>query len=285
MNIDTVSLQCFIAVAETLSFTKSAELIGRTQSAVSQQISKLENLIGKELIIRGKEPALTLDGEIFLNYARRIYSLHRELFDRFKEPELKGEIHFGLPEDFASMILSDVLVEFARLHPRVILNVECDLTLNLLKDFEKNKYDLILIKNNFNQHEHLGDVISTENVEWVGNIKRLPELNANSTIPLVLSPSPCVYRENVIQALEEKQIKWTMTYSSPSYAGKMAAVRAGLGITAIQKRLIPSDLNIIHDSFLPKLHDIQISLLKSNTINKVGDSLAYFLIKKMNNLI
>jgi DNA-binding transcriptional LysR family regulator len=281
MNIDTVSLQCFIAVAETLSFTKAAEMVGRTQSAVSQQISKLENLVGKELIQRGKEPSLTLDGEIFLTYARKIYGLHRELFDRFKEPELKGEIHFGLPEDFAHMILSDVLVEFSRLHPRVILNVECDLTLNLLKDFEKNKYDLILIKNNFNQHQHIGDVISSESVEWVGNLKRLPELNQNSIIPLVLSPSPCVYRENVIQALEDNQIKWNMTYSSPSYSGKMAAVRAGLGITAIQKRMIPSDLNVLHLPFLPKLNDIQISLMKSNPMNKVVESLAYFLMKKL----
>jgi DNA-binding transcriptional LysR family regulator len=238
MNIDTVSLQCFIAVAETLSFTKAAEQVGRTQSAVSQQISKLENLIGKSLILRGKEPALTLDGEIFLSYAQRIYTLHRELFDRFKEPELKGEIHFGLPEDFASIILSDVLIEFSRLHPRVILNVECDLTLNLLKGFEKNKYDLILVKNNFNQHERYGQLISTENVEWVGNPKRLPELTKDSIIPLVLSPSPCVYRENVIEALERHQIQWRMTYRSPSYSGKMAAVRAGLGITAIQKRMI-----------------------------------------------
>lgn len=187
MNIDTVALQCFIAVAETLNFTKSAEMVGRTQSAVSQQIAKLEHITGKTLIMRGKEPSLTLDGEIFLNYARKIYTLHRELFDRFKEPELKGDIHFGLPEDFASMILSDVLVEFSRQHPRVILNVECDLTLNLMKDFEKNKYDLILIKNNFNQHAHYGNVITTESVEWIGNLKRLPDLSKESNIPLVLS--------------------------------------------------------------------------------------------------
>lgn len=284
MNLDTVALQCFIAVAETLNFTKSAKMVGRTQSAVSQQIAKLEYLIGKELIIRGKDPSLTLDGEIFLNYARKIYTLHRELFDRFKEPEIKGDIHFGLPEDFASMILSDVLVEFSRQHPRVILNVECDLTLNLMKDFETNKYDLILIKNNFNAYAHFGNIISTESVEWVGNLKRLKELSPTSTIPLVLSPSPCVYREDVIQALENAEIPWNLTYSSPSYSGKMAAVRAGLGITAIQKSMIPHDLQILKDTFLPKLHDIQISILKSESMSKAVESLNYFLIKKLRNI-
>lgn len=284
MNIDTIALQCFIAVAETLNFTKAAEQVGRTQSAISQQIAKLENLVGKPLLLRGKQPALTLEGEIFLGYARKIYLLHRELFDRFKEPELAGELHFGLPEDYASVILSDVLIAFSRLHPRVILNVECDLTLNLLNDFERKKYDLVLVKNNFNPNECYGNVVCTEPVEWIGNLKRLPDLNAHSILPLVLSPSPCVYRENAIHSLDVCEMKWSMTYSSPSYSGKMAAVRAGLGITAIQKSLIPSDLDILNLDFLPKLNEIKISLLKSEESNRNCDSLEYFLIEKLTHL-
>lgn len=284
MNIDTIALQCFIAVAETLNFTKAAEQVGRTQSAISQQIAKLENLVGKPLLLRGKQPALTLEGEIFLGYARKIYLLHRELFDRFREPELAGELHFGLPEDYASVILSDVLIAFSRLHPRVILNVECDLTLNLLNDFERKKYDLVLVKNNFNPNECYGNVVCTEPVEWIGNLKRLPDLNAHSILPLVLSPSPCVYRENAIHSLDVCEMKWSMTYSSPSYSGKMAAVRAGLGITAIQKSLIPSDLDILNLDFLPKLNEIKISLLKSEESNRNCDSLEYFLIEKLTHL-
>lgn len=284
MNIDTIALQCFIAVAETLNFTKAAEQVGRTQSAISQQIAKLEKLVGKPLLLRGKQPALTLEGEIFLGYARKIYLLHRELFDRFREPELAGELHFGLPEDYASVILSDVLIAFSRLHPRVILNVECDLTLNLLNDFERKKYDLVLVKNNFNPNECYGNVVCTEPVEWVGNLKRLPDLNAHNILPLVLSPSPCVYRENAIHSLDVCEMKWSMTYSSPSYSGKMAAVRAGLGITAIQKSLIPSDLDILNLDFLPKLNEIKISLLKSEESNRTCDSLEYFLIEKLTHL-
>jgi DNA-binding transcriptional LysR family regulator len=281
MNIDTVALQCFIAVAETLSFTKAADRVGRTQSAISQQILKLENLLGHPLIMRGKNPLLTSEGELFLSYARKIYALHRELFDKFKEPELQGEIHFGIPEDFANFILTDVLLEFSRLHPRVILNLECELTKNLLIGFEKKQFDLILIKNNFTDTITNARHICTEAVEWVGMPDRLPELNAGSPIPLVLSPSPCVYRENVIEVLNAAELPWNITYSSPSYAGKMAAVRAGLGITAIQKKLIPHDLQILNHSFLPKLNDIQISLLKANDAEKSVDTLEYFLLKKL----
>ncbi len=104
MNIDTVILQCFIAVAETGSFTKAAHRVGRTQSAISQQIHKLEKMLNKQILIRGKSIALTLEGEIFLSYARQIFALHREAMDRFREPELEGEVHFGLPENFAIFI-------------------------------------------------------------------------------------------------------------------------------------------------------------------------------------
>ena len=285
INFDTISLQSFIAVAETLSFTKAAESVGRTQSAISQQIAKLEFLLDKPLIIRGREPSLTLEGEIFLSYARKIYALQCELHDRFKEPDLQGEIHLGLPEDFASVVLTDVLMDFSRLHPRIILNVECDLTLNLLKGYEQNKLDLVVLKNNSKQNYPSATHIWTEKVQWIGNPKRLKALDKNSVIPLILSPTPCVYRENVIKILEEKELKWTMIYSSPSYSGKMAAVRAGLGITAIQKKMIPEDLVALDNDFLPVLNDIQISLLKRQDTTKPIDSLAYFILQKLQHLV
>ncbi len=276
--MDMIALQCFISVAEYLSFTKAAKKVGRTQSAVSQQIAKLEHILGKNLLIRGNEPRLTENGELFLSYAHKILKLQREALDKFKEPELEGEIHFGIPEDFAYMILSDILVEFSRLHPRVILNVECDLTLNLLNNFEKKQFDLILVKNNFYEQKTYGNIIFEEDVLWIGNPKRLPELTKNSKIPLILSPSPCVYRDNVIRSLENHHIDWQMIFSSPSYTGKMAAVKAGLGITAIQKSMIPNDLSILDYPFLPKLHRVQISILKNNHHQKSIDTLEYFIL-------
>lgn len=281
MSLDTVTLQCFLAVADTGSFTKAADKVGRTQSAISQQIAKLEHITEKSLINRGKALSLTADGELFLGYARKIFELHREALDRFKEPELEGEIRFGLPEDFATMVLSDVLVDFARLHPRVILNVECDLTLNILNRFTQGKSDLVLLKTH--QPETLPKALHiwSEPVEWIGKPDLFSSFDKNSIIPLVLSPQPCVYRENVIQALERAGIRWRLVYSSPSYAGKMAAVKAGLGITAIQRTMIPGYLEPIEHSILPKLNNIHISLLKKEGANKAIASLEYFLLKRL----
>ncbi|KTD82199.1 LysR substrate-binding domain-containing protein [Legionella waltersii] len=281
MSLDTITLQCFLAVAETLSFTKAASRVGRTQSAISQQIAKLENLFEKQLITRGRELSLTPDGEIFLSYAKRIYELHRESLDRFKTPELQGELRFGLPEDFASMMLSDILVEFSRLHPRVMLNVECDLTLNLIERFHKDEFDLILIKTNEKHPITEGINVWNEPVEWVGKKELLPALNQNTIIPLILSPNPCVYRGNVIESLDQHHLKWRLAFSSPSYAGKMAAVRAGLGITAIQRSMIPNYLDRLNDYFLPPLRDIHVSLIKKDGANNAIDSLEFFIMDKL----
>lgn len=281
MSLDTVTLQCFLAVAETQSFTKAALRVGRTQSAISQQIAKLENLVEKRLIERGRELSLTTDGMLFLGYARRIYELHRESLDRFKLPELHGELRFGLPEDFASMMLSDVLVEFSRLHPRVLLNVECDLTLHLIERFHQGHFDLILIKTNQENQLAKGVHVWNEPVDWVGKKELLPVLDKNNPIPLVLSPSPCVYRCNVINSLDKQELNWRLVFSSPSFAGKMAAVRAGLGITAIQRSMIPNDLDRLEEDFLPSLQDIHVSLLKNKESNQAIESLEFFILKKL----
>jgi DNA-binding transcriptional LysR family regulator len=281
MSLDTITLQCFLAVSDTGSFTKAADRVGRTQSAISQQIAKLEHLLGKTLFHRGREFSLTPEGEVFLTYARQMYALHCQSLDHFKAPELQGEIRFGLPEDFASVILSDVLIDFARLHPRILLNVECDLTLNLLENYKKGIYDLILVKTTM--PEELPDLYAEwiEPVKWIGKPELLPQFNPDSIIPLVLSPQPCVYRQNAIQALERAGIKWRLVYSSPSYAGKMAAVNAGLGITIMHHAMIPPYLQSLQYDFLPPLQPINISLIKQNKSNKAIDSLEECLLKKL----
>ena len=280
MNIDTLTLHCFISLAETGSFTKTAEMIGRTQSAVSQQMAKLENILGKSLYHRGKFFSLTKEGELFLGYAKQIYALHREAIDRFKEPDLAGEVKFGLPEDFASIYLSDILVDFSRIHPRVFLNVECDLTLNLFDKFKRGEFDLVLLKMNKPADFSNGINVCSEKLEWVGDINLIKQ-KKETGIPLVLSPDPCVYRARAITALNKKKVKWRLVFSSQSYAGTVAAVKAGLGITVLPRTMIPDDLKPIHSNNLPKLSDTHISLLKHDTKNSAVLSFEKFVFEKL----
>ena len=278
MSFDALTLECFLAVAETGSFTRAAEKVARTQSAVSQQMAKLEAQIGKALFIRGKKFMLTQEGEILLGYAKQIVRLQREAIDRFQEPELEGEGRFGLPEDFASVFLSDVLADFARIHPRILLNIECDLTLNLYKRFKQKEFDLVLVKMNRPEDFPNGLSVWSEPLEWVGD----PDLiDIKKTVPLVLSPQPCVYRASAIKSLEAAGRKWRMVFSSPSYASTIAAVKAGMGVTVLPRTMVPEQIEHINKKKLPSLKDTHVSLLKHRVNNAAVNYLEQFVLKKL----
>lgn len=280
--MDSLTLHCFLAVSQTGSFTKAAEIVKRTQSAVTQQINKLEKLTGTQLFDRGKQTTLTKDGEIFHEYAKKIFSLQMEVLDRFKQPELEGEVRFGIPEDFATVFLSDVLVDFARQHPRILLKVECDLTLNLFEHFKQSQLDMVLVKMSKPEDFPNGVEVWSESLEWVGQEIRPEIANEQFPVPLVLSPQPCVYRSRAIEALESLNIPWRIIYTSPSHAGIIASVKAGMGVTVLPRKLIKKPLNIIKNPKLPPLPDIHVSLLKQQGSNaEVLDNLEAFLLKRL----
>ncbi|HUX78377.1 MAG TPA: LysR family transcriptional regulator [Alphaproteobacteria bacterium] len=281
MSFDHLSLQCFLSVAGSGSFTKAAERVGRTQSAVSQQISKLEQTLGVTLLKREKKVSLTSEGEVFFNYAHRIISLHHEVIDRFKEESLKGEIRFGVPEDFATFFLADVLADFSRIHPGILLNVECDLTLNLLERFKNSEFDIVLTKMICPKDFPLGVNLLTESLEWVCSQSLRDALEKERALPLVLSPQPCIYRTRALQALETAELKWRIVYTSSSYAGTLAAVKAGLGLTVLPKNMIPKNLTYINSDFLPKLDKVHISFLKQSNNNKSINSFEKFVLNKI----
>lgn len=280
MSIDIIVIQSFITIAETGSITKASEKVGRTQSAISQQIFKLENLLGKTLLLRNKTIKLTAEGEIFLSYAKQFFSLHCEMIDRFKSPELEGEVRFGLPENFASIFLTDILIEFSCIHPRILLKIECDLTLNLFDRFKRKEFDLVLVKMNRPEDFPNGVNVLSEPLKWVGSSKII---NINNPLPLVLSPQPCVYRASAIKALENIGRSWRLVFSSPSYAGTVAAVKAGMGITVMPHTMIPKELESLENFLeLPKLEDTHVSLLKYHKNNAAINSLEEFVLRKLN---
>ena len=281
MSFDALTLECFMAVVDTGSFTRAAEKVGRTQSAISQQMAKLEMKIGKALFVRGKKFTLTPDGEILLGYAQQIIKLHREAMDRFHEPELEGEVRFGLPEDFASVFLSDVLMEFSRLHPRILLNIECDLTLNLFQRFKKKEFDLVLVKMSRPEDFPNGIDVWSETLEWVGSRAFFSQARGQP-IPLVLSPRPCVYRSRAIKSIEKSKLTWRIVFSSHSFAGTIAAVKAGLGVTALPRNMVPDTLEIIRQTKgIPNLEDTHISLLKHHNRNMAVNSFENFVIDSL----
>lgn len=278
MSLDSLTLQFFLTVAETGSFTKAANRVGRTQSAISQQMAKLESILGKQLFDRGKTLNLTPAGTLFLGYARQIFALQSEALDLFNDPQLEGDVSFGLPEDFASVFLNDVLAEFSRTHPRIHLSIECDLTLNLFEKFKQKKFDLVLVK--MNRPEDIPNSQDVRSVPlcWAGDGRMVEK---GKPIPLVLSPHPCVYRTRALSALDHAGLTWRLVFSSPSYAGTLAAVSAGMGITVLPQPMIPESLETVSSRELPSLSATHVSLLKHRSDNPAVNSLEEFVLSKL----
>lgn len=280
-GLDFLSLQCFMSAAETGSFTQAAIKISRTQSAVSQQISKLEETLGVPLFIRNKRLTLTHNGELLLSYAIKIIKLKYEVLDIFKNKDLHGEVSFGLPEDFLTVFLSDILREYCSLHPRISLNIGCDLTLNLFEQFKQKKFDLVLLKMSKPEDFVNGIDVWSESLVWVGKQSYFEEYD-EQPIPLVLSPQPCVYRARAINAVEKSNFKWRISFSSHSYAATIAAVEAGMGLTVLPRNMVPENLKLIQYGFrVPKLEDTHISLLKHTSNDSTINSFEQFIIDKL----
>ncbi len=278
-DIDTQLLRTFLSLAETASFSRTAAMIGRSQSAVSGQLGKLEAILGRPLFTRDtRNVALSVDGERLLPHARAMVAQADTIKERFSTMDIAGEVRFGSPEDFASAYLPGVLAVFAAAHPAVDLHVSCLLTLPLVAEFNAGLHDLIVVKQDptpaILHHVNPGaQTLWRETLVWASNTARADV--APRPMPLVLSPAPCVYRRRALQALDDRQHPWRAVYTSPSFAGMLAAVRAGLGVAVMPRAMVPPDLTIL--SGWPDLAPAEIALLVKPRPNPATAALASFL--------
>jgi DNA-binding transcriptional LysR family regulator len=279
--VDTMQLKSFIAIAETGTFGQAAATVNRTQSALSLQIKKLEEQLGCTMFDRtSRKVTLTPEGEIFLGYARRMLQLQWEAFSRLREPNIAGEIRFGTPEDFATHYLPDVLASFRQHHPRVQLKVACDLTLNLIDSFERGEYDVILAKRD-PQRVKGGTKVWREPLVWASSDGYQPE----EPLSLVLSPQPSIYRSRALAALDRAKRSWHISYTSPSLAGTLAAVKAGFGITVLPAHMLPAGLHPIRKEWkLPHLADAEVALMKKDELSEVAEMFVEHIVQSLENM-
>lgn len=261
-NIDTDLLRAFLMIYETGSFSFAADKLGRTQSTISQQIKKLESLLGKDVFSRQRRSVeLTPVGEMLLAYARKIVDLNDEIIGRISKSNVSGLVRLGAPEAFASNHLPNVLMQFSKAYPSVALEVNCELSHSLLEGYHKGIFDLVLFKRS-SKHRGAGHRVWHESLIWVCSEKR--KFLDNASVPLILSPYQCVYREKMINALEKKKMSWHGVFTSGSMNGRIAAAKAGMGVTAVPKELLSLNKGLIalsEDSGLPRLNAIEIAMM------------------------
>ena len=281
INLDLDLVRTFVTIADTRSFTRTGERLGRTQSAISLQVRRLEDRLGVTLLARDpRRVGLTEAGESFLPKARRLLRVNDEIIAEVTGEDLEGEVRLGAPEDFATVHLPDILGAFARSHPRVALAVTCDLTLNLLDRLQAGALDLALVKRE-PLGPDLGERVWREPLDWVAADRGV--LKPEAPAPLVIAPAPCVYRRRAVAALEARGRTWRAAYTSPSLAGQHAALRAGLGLTVLPREMVPDDLVLLGEADgLPPLEDAEIALLKARGgAPRAADRLAEFILASL----
>lgn len=286
-DVDTALLRSFVILAENMSFSRTGQRVGRSQSAISGQIRKLEETFGRTLLERDtRNVRLTPDGERLLGYARQIVRTADAMIERFRTVEVEGEVRFGSPEDFASAYLPDILGSFASAHEKVLLHVACDLTLRLVGQFEAGEHDLVIVKQDPSAPMPGARTLWREELVWVAPADDAGPFEAVRSrfaqrarpLPLVASPAPCVYRSRAVAALDARAMPWTSIYSSPSHAGAVAAVRAGLGFMVMPRAMVPADLVALdEETGWPVLPPAEICLLGRDRPTPAAAALARFI--------
>lgn len=238
-NLPTEVLRTFIAIADSGNFSLAAEQVGRTQSAVSMQVKRLEELIDKPLFIRNsRNLKLTADGLTLLSYARRIIKLNEEAVSLLKQPELSGSVSIGLPDDYVTRFLPEILAGFSRNYPHVQVEVICEPSLQLNKRMQHLELDLVITTSPTSEVEN-AQLLQLDPMVWVTSERHLQ--HEETPLPLALFPD-CYSRNWAIKALEKAEIDYRIAYTSASIMGLKAAVRAGLAVAAISRSSIPQGI-------------------------------------------
>jgi len=251
-------LRSFVAVAAHSNFTKASVAIGRTQSAVSLQIKRLEEIVGKRLFDRSRNSvAITRTGEALLVYANRILATNDAALSHIQRPAAEGLVRIGTPDDYATVLLPPILAAFAKDYPLVRFEVVCDNACNLLPLLDSEELDLVVAT-----HRHdvvAGRVARYEPMHWVASPGYIDD--PENPLSLVLFPQGCVCREIALGALKNIDRDWHVAYSTRSIALIEKAVLAGSGVTVMEASTIPAGLRIVDGlASFPSLPEVAISV-------------------------
>jgi DNA-binding transcriptional LysR family regulator len=281
--LDIDVLKTFLAIADEGSFTRAAETVNKTQSAVSMQMRRLEEVLGVPLFAKeGRLSRFTADGERLVEYARRVVSLNDEAVTAFTKPDLSGSVRFGTPDDYADRFLPEILARFARTHPQVTVDVECMNSAPLFERVKRRELDLALVT--FSCDIHTDEPVRRERLVWVASQRHAVHLR--DVLPLAVSHIGCEWRHKVISSLESRSIKHRIAYSTPNSNAVNAAVLAGLAVGAMPELCVRPGMRMLteKDGF-PELGTFDIGLVrKPGKASGAADALARHVTESLSNL-
>ncbi len=269
------NLRTFVTVVELGGYAKAGELLGRSQPAISLQIKKLEEQLGKRLFQKvGQRHHTNGDGQALYQQAKNMLRINDDIFRQFEQSSLTGRLRLGIPSEFATTLLPNIIGDFSKLYPDVALEVTSALSKSLLSDNYRNEFDLIMALRNPEEADE-GELILDDDLVWVGDRQLHREFEP---LALVLAPNGCVYRSRVINCLKQQTGSWRISYTNADLSGLTAAIKQGLGITALARSSVPAELDILQHPQLPHLGTIKICLFRPGSRHpQASDKLAEFI--------
>jgi DNA-binding transcriptional LysR family regulator len=281
--LDIDQLRTFIAIAETGSFTKAAEVVHKTQSAVSMQMKRLEERIERPIFARdGRASKLTEDGQRLLDYARRLVKLNVETIAAFSDAALSGRVRLGVPDDYADRYLPEIMARFSRAYPGVELTVLCESTLDLLERIDDNELDLAIVTNC--ESRRASETFRRERLLWVTSNRH--SIHDEEPLPLALGRPSCIWRRMAIEQLEAIGRPYRVLYSSSNAGAVAAAVLAGLAVSVLAESGLRPGMRVLTtaDGF-PDLPSCRIGLVRNaHESSALAEALAEHIISSLDNL-
>nr|WP_212377486.1 LysR substrate-binding domain-containing protein [Acetobacter persici]MBS0964394.1 LysR family transcriptional regulator [Acetobacter persici] len=275
-NVPTELLRSFVAIVEAGSMAQATETIFLTQSALSLQMKRLEDILQQKLFRRdGRKLALSPAGEELVAYARQLLALNDRIMHKLGHVSEPAPITIGLVQDFADTILPDVLAHFRLEHPRCRLTVRIGGSAELLEMFDRSRLDIVLC---LGQH---GDRLNTsqrivghDRMVWIGD----PSVLDESELPLVLLEPPCRFREVALRALAKARREYRIVLETPHLPAMRAGIRSGLGATCRTRRFATSEgLSVLPKGILPDIPEIETILVQRNGLTDAAQDLAELL--------
>lgn len=272
-NIDIALLRAFAAVAQSGSMTSAARVINVTQGAISQQVKRLEALLGKPLFDRsGQGLALTVDGERLLLHAQKLIALNDEVFGLMTAPEFTGVVRLGLPYDIVSPFAAPILRSFANAYPKVRVELEMAASEDLKKALIARKIDLTLTTETDTPKG--AERLMRDQLVWVGGLNG--EAYQQKPLPVILCNENCMFRPAMLDALEKVGRDWHLTNAMRNMDATLAMLQADLGVTALLESTVPGVARVLgKGDGLPEMSDFAINLyVAQGSANGAANELA-----------
>lgn len=259
-NLDIALLRTFVAVAEHASMTAAGNALHLTQSAISQQITRLEDIAGLVFLREHRRVKLTAMGERLLPKARRLLALNDDLWRDMTPTALCAPVRFGAPQDLAAAWLIPILKSFAQAHPLVEIALTCMASPELVEAVAGGALDLALVEEPAGPTQ--GTCLIMDHLVWVG--ARGGTAYLKTPLPVSLVAETCAFRPVVLDALGTQGMTWRTLFDSGSIEATNAMVRADLSVTTWLASTVPNDLDVLpSDAGLPDLPRFAINLHRS----------------------